>query len=149
MFPSEDDAREALASGGIRPGDVVVVNWEGPAGGRWVVFMRHTTTWSVTAEWGQGRGLADIGDVVGDPWHPDVKEVAGDVFDEGVGSSQPPQNSAVSGLVAKATIAGPPGIDEGAFHRGGEEACCRMREWPQSVERLTLRNSDRRGSRTA
>jgi dihydroxy-acid dehydratase len=53
VFGSEDAAREALASGGIRPGDVVVVNWEGPAGGP---GMRELSLLAATAT---GMGLGE------------------------------------------------------------------------------------------
>jgi len=51
VFPCEEDARAALEAGTIRPGDVVVVAWEGPAGGP---GMRELSLLAATA---QGMGL--------------------------------------------------------------------------------------------
>jgi dihydroxy-acid dehydratase len=51
VFPCEEDARGALEAGRIGPGDVVVVNWEGPAGGP---GMRELSLLAATA---QGLGL--------------------------------------------------------------------------------------------
>ncbi len=53
VFSCEEDARDALAAGQIRAGDVVVVNWEGPAGGP---GMRELSLLAATA---QGMGLND------------------------------------------------------------------------------------------
>ena len=53
VFACEEDARDALAAGQIAPGDVVVVNWEGPAGGP---GMRELSLLAATA---QGMGLAE------------------------------------------------------------------------------------------
>jgi dihydroxy-acid dehydratase len=53
VFRCEEDARDALAAGAIRPGDVVVVNWEGPAGGP---GMRELSLLAATAH---GMGLAE------------------------------------------------------------------------------------------
>ena len=53
VFLCEERARDALAAGHIVPGDVVVVNWEGPAGGP---GMRELSLLAATA---QGMGLAD------------------------------------------------------------------------------------------
>ncbi|MFH1566505.1 MAG: dihydroxy-acid dehydratase [Gemmatimonadota bacterium] len=53
VFHCEEAARDALAAGAIRPGDVVVVNWEGPAGGP---GMRELSLLAATA---QGMGLND------------------------------------------------------------------------------------------
>ncbi len=51
VFHCEEEARDALAAGGIEPGDVVVVNFEGPAGGP---GMRELSLLAATA---QGMGL--------------------------------------------------------------------------------------------
>ena len=53
VFACEEAARDALAAGQIVPGDVVVVNWEGPAGGP---GMRELSLLAATA---QGMGLAE------------------------------------------------------------------------------------------
>jgi len=52
-YACEEAARDALAGGEIVPGDVVVVNWEGPAGGP---GMRELSLLAATA---QGMGLAE------------------------------------------------------------------------------------------
>ena len=54
VFSCEEAARDALAAGEVRPGDVVVVNWEGPAGGP---EMRELSLLAATA---QGMGLAEF-----------------------------------------------------------------------------------------
>ena len=51
LFHCEEEARDALAAGRIEPGDVVVVNFEGPAGGP---GMRELSLLAATA---QGMGL--------------------------------------------------------------------------------------------
>ncbi|MBT3342220.1 MAG: dihydroxy-acid dehydratase [Gemmatimonadetes bacterium] len=53
VFACEEEARDSLAAGRIVPGDVVVVNYEGPAGGP---GMRELSLLAATA---QGMGLAD------------------------------------------------------------------------------------------
>jgi dihydroxy-acid dehydratase len=53
VFDCEEAARDALAGGRVKPGDVVVVNWEGPAGGP---GMRELSLLAATA---QGMGLND------------------------------------------------------------------------------------------
>ncbi|MBT6147086.1 MAG: hypothetical protein HN712_22250 [Gemmatimonadetes bacterium] len=53
VFCCEEDARDDLERGAIVPGDVVVVNWEGPAGGP---GMRELSLLAATA---QGMGLAE------------------------------------------------------------------------------------------
>ena len=53
VFPCEEEARDALAAGRIKAGDVVVVNYEGPAGGP---GMRELSLLAATA---QGMGLAE------------------------------------------------------------------------------------------
>jgi dihydroxy-acid dehydratase len=53
VFDCEEKARDALAAGQIKAGDVVVVNWEGPAGGP---GMRELSLLAATA---QGMGLAE------------------------------------------------------------------------------------------
>jgi dihydroxy-acid dehydratase len=53
VFACEEEARDALAGGRIKPGDVVVVNFEGPAGGP---GMRELSLLAATAH---GMGLAE------------------------------------------------------------------------------------------
>ena len=53
VFTCEEEARDALAAGEIESGDVVVVHWEGPAGGP---GMRELSLLAATA---QGMGLAE------------------------------------------------------------------------------------------
>ena len=53
VYNCEEDAREALAAGTIRPGDVVVVNYEGPSGGP---GMRELSLLAATAI---GMGLGE------------------------------------------------------------------------------------------
>ena len=53
VFNCEEDARDALANGGITAGDVVVVNFEGPAGGP---GMRELSLLAATAT---GMGLGE------------------------------------------------------------------------------------------
>jgi len=53
VFPCEEEARDALAEGGIKSGEVVVVNFEGPAGGP---GMRELSLLAATA---QGMGLGE------------------------------------------------------------------------------------------
>lgn len=53
VFPCEEQARDALEAGRIEPGDVVVVNWEGPAGGP---GMRELSLLAATAH---GLGLGN------------------------------------------------------------------------------------------
>lgn len=53
VFPCEEQARDALEAGRIKPGDVVVVNWEGPAGGP---GMRELSLLAATAH---GLGLGN------------------------------------------------------------------------------------------
>jgi dihydroxy-acid dehydratase len=53
VFQCEEEARDALANGAVRPGDVVVVAWEGPAGGP---GMRELSLLAATA---QGMGLGE------------------------------------------------------------------------------------------
>ena len=52
VFPCEEEARDALEAGRIKPGDIVVVNWEGPAGGP---GMRELSLLAATAH-GMGLG---------------------------------------------------------------------------------------------
>jgi len=54
VFCCEEDARDALETGQIQPGDVVVVNWEGPAGGP---GMRELSLLAATAH-GMGLGTS-------------------------------------------------------------------------------------------
>ncbi|MBM3277150.1 MAG: dihydroxy-acid dehydratase [Candidatus Handelsmanbacteria bacterium] len=54
VFPCEEEARDALEAGRIQPGDVVVVNWEGPAGGP---GMRELSLLAATAH-GMGLGTS-------------------------------------------------------------------------------------------
>ena len=53
VFVCEEEARDALAAGRVTAGDVVVVAWEGPAGGP---GMRELSLLAATA---QGMGLAE------------------------------------------------------------------------------------------
>jgi dihydroxy-acid dehydratase len=53
VFDSEEDCFEAVAARSIRPGDVVVIRYEGPAGGPGMREMLHVTGALV------GEGLGD------------------------------------------------------------------------------------------
>ena len=51
MFESQDEAVEAILGGQVKPGDVVVIRYEGPSGGPGMQEMLYPTSFL------KGRGL--------------------------------------------------------------------------------------------
>jgi dihydroxy-acid dehydratase len=61
VFDREEDCAEAVLSGAVRPGDVLVIRYEGPAGGPGMREMLSVTSWVVGAGLGESVALVTDG----------------------------------------------------------------------------------------
>jgi dihydroxy-acid dehydratase len=83
VFDSEPDAMDAILADGIRPGDVVVIRYEGPKGGPGMREMLSPTSALVGKGLGESVGLITDGRFSGGTWGMVVGHVAPEAFEGG------------------------------------------------------------------
>ena len=80
VFDSEHDTMEAIMGGKIRPGDVVVIRYEGPRGGPGMQEMLAPTAALIGQGLGESVGLITDGRFSGGTWGMVVGHVAPEAF---------------------------------------------------------------------
>jgi dihydroxy-acid dehydratase len=80
VFDSENDTMEAIMSGKIRAGDVVVIRYEGPRGGPGMQEMLAPTAALIGQGLGESVGLITDGRFSGGTWGMVVGHVAPEAF---------------------------------------------------------------------
>jgi dihydroxy-acid dehydratase len=80
VFDSEDDAMAAILADRIRPGDVLVIRYEGPQGGPGMREMLSPTSALIGKGLGESVGLITDGRFSGGTWGMVVGHVAPEAF---------------------------------------------------------------------
>ncbi|MGH6624416.1 MAG: dihydroxy-acid dehydratase, partial [Burkholderiaceae bacterium] len=80
VFDSEDDAMAAILADGIRPGDIVVIRYEGPQGGPGMREMLSPTSALIGKGLGESVGLITDGRFSGGTWGMVVGHVAPEAY---------------------------------------------------------------------
>ena len=80
MFESEDEAMAAILADGIKPGDVLVIRYEGPKGGPGMREMLSPTSALIGKGLGESVGLITDGRFSGGTWGMVVGHVAPEAY---------------------------------------------------------------------
>jgi len=80
VFDSEDDAMEAILADRIKPGDVLVIRYEGPKGGPGMREMLSPTSALIGKGLGESVGLITDGRFSGGTWGMVVGHVAPEAY---------------------------------------------------------------------
>jgi len=83
VYDSEQDAMSAILSDRIKPGDVVVIRYEGPRGGPGMREMLAPTSALIGKGLGESVGLVTDGRFSGGTWGMVVGHVAPDAYEGG------------------------------------------------------------------
>ena len=83
VFDSEPETMEAIVAGKIKPGDVVVIRYEGPKGGPGMQEMLAPTSALIGQGLGDSVGLLTDGRFSGATWGMVVGHVAPEAYDGG------------------------------------------------------------------